>query len=134
LTFANKSATGEDIYVSQGDIRQIQLVKSSLCTGAEILMETIGLAVEEVDQVLIAGAFGNYIDLDSAVAIGLIPQSDLSLVHPVGNAAGAGAVKALLSQKHLERCNSAAKKAVFIELANHPKFQEKFVQNLSLRG
>lgn len=134
LTFADESATGEDVYVSQGDIRQIQLVKSSICTGAEILMESIGVAMDEVEQVLIAGAFGNYIDLESAIAIGLIPQSDPSVVHPVGNAAGVGAVKALLSKKHLERCYSVANKAGFIELANHPKFQMKFVQNLSFRG
>ncbi|MDT3699869.1 MAG: ASKHA domain-containing protein [Thermincola sp.] len=131
LTFAGESATGGDVFVSQGDIRQIQLVKSSIRTGAEILMENIGVAVHEVQQVLIAGAFGNYIDLDSALAIGLIPQTELSVVHPVGNAAGAGAVKALLSKRHLDRCYAVAKKAGFIELANHPKFRDKFMKNLS---
>lgn len=129
LAYADESETGTDIYVSQGDIRKIQLVKSSIHTGAEILMEKMG--VKEVDQVLIAGAFGNFIDLESAVTIGLIPQSDLSLIHLVGNAAGTGAVKALLSQKHLERCYSVAKSAGFVELANHPQFQDKFVKNLS---
>lgn len=131
LAFAHESATGEEIYISQLDIREIQLVKSSICTGAEILMENIGVKPEEIEQVLIAGAFGNYIDLDSAVAIGLIPQSDLKKIHPVGNAAGAGAVKALLSEGHLARCYAIAGKAEFVELANHPAFQEKFVENLA---
>lgn len=133
LASAEDCETGADVYLSQGDIRKIQLVKSSIYTGAEILMEKIGIQTDEVDQVLIAGAFGNYIDLESAVTIGLIPQADLSRVHPVGNAAGTGAVKALLSQKHLERCYSVAKNAGFVELANHPQFQDKFVSNLLFR-
>lgn len=134
LAFAKESETEDDIYLSQGDIRKIQLVKSSIYTGAEILLEEIGVKFDEVDQVLIAGAFGNYIDLESAVTLGLIPQSDLSLVHPVGNAAGTGAVKALLSQKHLERCWSVAQNARFVELANHPQFQDMFVSNLAFKG
>ncbi|HEX3031006.1 MAG TPA: ASKHA domain-containing protein [Bacillota bacterium] len=108
-------------------------MKSSICTGAEILMEKLGVAIDEVGQVLIAGAFGNYIDLESAITLGLIPQSDLSRVHLVGNAAGTGAVKALLSRKHLDRCYTIAKQAGFVELANHPAFQNKFVSNLSFR-
>lgn len=131
LAFARESATSEDIVITQGDIREIQLVKSSICTGAEVLMETLGVAQDDIEQVLIAGAFGNYIDIDSAIAIGLIPQVERQKIHPVGNAAGAGAVKVLLSEKYLERCYSIAKEAEFVELANNPGFQSRFIKNLS---
>lgn len=131
LVFAEESGTGMDISITQGDIREIQLVKSSICTGAQILMESFGVTSGQVDQVLIAGAFGNYIDIDSALAIGLLPRIDRRKIHPVGNAAGAGAVKALMSQSHLRRCYKVSGQAAFIELANHQEFQKRFIKNLS---
>lgn len=131
LVFAEKSATGRDISITQGDIREIQLVKSSIFTGVEILMESYGIAFEEIEQVLIAGAFGNHLDLESALAIGLVPFADRKKIIPVGNAAGTGAVKAILSERIMERCRSISSKAKFIELANHPGFQKKFIRNLS---
>lgn len=131
LVFAEKSATGRDLSITQGDIREIQLVKSSIFTGVEILMENFGITFEEIQQVLIAGAFGNNLDLDSALAIGLVPSADRGKIIPVGNAAGTGAVKAMLSVRILDRCHTIARKAKFIELANHPGFQKKFITNLS---
>lgn len=131
LAFAEESATGTDISITQGDIREIQLVKSSIFTGSQILMESFGVDPYEVEQVLIAGAFGNYIDLDSALAIGLIPRTGREKINPVGNAAGAGAVKALLSEKYLQRCCTISSQAGFIELANHKEFQRRFIRNLS---
>jgi len=75
--------------------------------------------------------FGNNLDLDSALAIGLVSLADRGKIIPVGNAAGTGAVKAMLSVRILERCRSISQKAKFIELANHPGFQKKFIRNLS---
>lgn len=131
LVRAEESATGKDISITQGDIREIQLVKSSIFTGVEILMEQLGITFAEIEQVLVAGAFGNNLDLDSALAIGLLPSAGRSKIIPVGNAAGTGAVKAILSVRILERCRSIASKAEFIELANHPGFQKKLITNLA---
>jgi len=131
LVSAEKSATVRDISITQGDIREIQLVKSSIFTGVEILMESYGITFKEIEQVMIAGAFGNHLDLDSALAIGLVPSTDRGKIIPVGNAAGTGAVKAILSVRILERCHSISRKAKFIELANHPEFQKRFISNLS---
>lgn len=131
LVFAEQSVTGRDISITQGDIREIQLVKSSIFTGVEILMENFGITLEEIEQILIGGAFGNHLDLDSALAIGLVPSTDRGKIIPVGNAAGTGAVKAMLSVRILERCRSISRKAKFIELANHPEFQKRFIRNLS---
>src|SRR5665648_426646 len=131
LVYAEESASGRDISISQGDIREIQLVKSSIFTGVEILMENLGIAFEDIEQVLIAGAFGNHLNLESALAIGLAPSTELDQIIPVGNAAGTGAIKALLSVCILERCHSIVRHAKFIELATHSKFQKKFIKNLS---
>ncbi len=131
ITWAKDSATGSDIVITQGDIRQIQLVKSSICTGSQILMEMLGVTPNEVEQVLIAGAFGSYIDLDSALTIGLLPSIQRSKVRAVGNAAGEGAAKVLMSENYLTRCQSIAGQATFIELANHEGFQSKFIENLN---
>ncbi|WP_158309038.1 ASKHA domain-containing protein [Desulfosporosinus orientis] len=131
LVPAQHSATGRDISITQGDIREIQLVKSSIFTGVEILMENYGITFAEIEEVLIAGAFGNHLDLGSALGIGLVPSALRGKVIPVGNAAGTGAVKALLSEPIRERCRSIVNKALFIELANHPGFQKKFINNLS---
>ncbi|MEW6424505.1 MAG: ASKHA domain-containing protein [Bacillota bacterium] len=130
LAFGEETGTGRDITITQGDIREIQLVKSSICTGAQVLMETLGLTPGQVDEVLVAGAFGNFIDIDSALAIGLIPVTDRRKIRPVGNAAGTGAVKAILTREHLDRCSRVAEKAVLIELANQPEFQRRFLGNL----
>ncbi|MHB8075856.1 ASKHA domain-containing protein [Desulfosporosinus fructosivorans] len=131
LVFAKESAIGRDISITQGDIREIQLVKSSIFTGVEILIENLGIVFEEIEQILIAGAFGNNLDLDSALTIGLVPSADRGKIIPVGNAAGTGAVKAMLSVHVLERCRSIVNHAKFIELANHPGFQKRFIKNLS---
>lgn len=131
LVFADKSATGRDVSITQEDIREIQLVKSSIFTGVEILVENYGIRIEEIEQVLIAGAFGNNLDLDSALTIGLAPPTGRGKIIPVGNAAGTGAVKTMLSERVLERCRSISHKAKFIELANYPGFQKKFIKNLA---
>lgn len=129
LVFAEESATGFDIVISQGDIREIQLVKSSICTGIQVLMGNYGITFKEVEEVLIAGAFGNYIDIESAQVLGLLPRA--KSVRPIGNAAGTGSAKALLSGKYMDRCGSIAKRAQFVELANDPGFQKRFLKNLA---
>lgn len=131
LAFAEESANGSDIVITQGDVREVQLVKSSICTGAQILMQALGVNPEDIAQVFIAGAFGSFVDLDSALAIGLLPVQERNKIRSVGNAAGEGAAKALLSKKHIQRCRAIAEKAEFIELANHPQFQKNFIKNLA---
>lgn len=128
LVSEQDSATGMDISITQADVRQIQLVKSAICTGIEILLEEADLEGEV--PIFLAGAFGNYIDIDSALSIGLLPVLNQDQVQSVGNAAGVGAVHVLLSKEKLERCYSIANTIHYVELANHPQFQNKFLDNL----
>jgi uncharacterized 2Fe-2S/4Fe-4S cluster protein (DUF4445 family) len=121
--------TGADISVTQADIRQIQLVKSAICTGIQVLIGK-SFPVGRM-PVFLAGAFGNYIDVESAIAIGLLPGFTQEQVRPVGNAAGTGAVYALLAQHRLERCWHIAEAIDYVELAAEPNFQKRFLANLA---
>jgi uncharacterized 2Fe-2S/4Fe-4S cluster protein (DUF4445 family) len=129
LCFAGETAIGRDITVTQGDIRAIQLAKSALYCGAEYLMQKFG--VEKPDRIVFAGAFGSFINKESAMVIGMVPDCDLEKVCAVGNAAGDGAKLALLSAKKRQEAEEIAKKVTFIETAAEPDFQIRFAEALS---
>ncbi|WP_094606144.1 Na(+)-translocating NADH-quinone reductase subunit F [Sporomusa silvacetica DSM 10669] len=128
LVEGKDSASGADISITQADVRQIQLVKSSICTGIQFLMER--LHSESGLTVCLAGAFGNYIDIDSALTIGMLPGNQ-GVICSVGNAAGTGAVQALLSAAKMQRCIAIASKVNYIELAAQHDFQNRFLANLT---
>lgn len=130
LVEGKDSATGADISITQADIRQIQLVKSSICTGIQFLMEKMP-AGTQYEKVCLAGAFGNYIDIDSAIRIGMFPGFKRETVCSVGNAAGTGAVQVLISAEKMQRCVASATKVNYLELAAQPGFQNRFLSNLS---
>jgi uncharacterized 2Fe-2S/4Fe-4S cluster protein (DUF4445 family) len=127
---AAQTSTGQEIVITQRDIRAIQLAKSALYTGAKMLMERRG--VEKVDRVLLAGGFGAHIDKKRAMMIGLFPDCDLDNVYPVGNSAGDGAVLCLLSRERRQRASSLARWIDYVETAAQPEFQTRFVDALNL--
>lgn len=131
LAWPGETLAGREITVSQDDVRAVQLAKAALYAGARVLMREMG--VRRVDRIILAGAFGNYIDKSSAYAIGMLPECDLDEVYTAGNAAGDGAVAALLSEgKRREACEVAAR-AEHVELSLHPAFQEEFMAAMSFR-
>ncbi|MFX1521767.1 MAG: ASKHA domain-containing protein, partial [Promethearchaeota archaeon] len=97
LEWASNAAINTDIVITQKDIREVQLAKSAMYAGAVILMNKFGCS--KLDRIMLAGAFGNYIDKKSAMLIGLYPDCDLERVISIGNAAGEGAIMALLSKE-----------------------------------
>ncbi len=119
------------VYLTQKDIRELQLAKAAIAAGVRILCKRRGLRTEDVKELLLAGAFGNYLRPESACAIGLLPQELLGKIRPVGNAAGEGACLAALREDELERCKTLARRAEFIELAMDPEFQDIYVDELS---
>ncbi len=123
---AEETAIGRPITVSLKDIRAIQLAKAALRAGAEILLRTYG--VEKPDRVILAGAFGTYIDKHHALAIGMLPDCDPETVVSVGNAAGDGARFALINLEKRREAVLAAEKVEFIELATNPDFQSEYVK------
>ncbi len=130
LATAAETATGNEIVVTQNDIRQIQLAKGALYAGVRLLMNRLG--VEHVDHIKLAGAFGSYIDPLHAMIIGLIPDADLSQVAAVGNSAGDGARIALLNVGQRELAARAARAVEYVEMAVEPAFQEHFVAAMAL--
>ncbi len=93
-----------------------------------IMLKEIGCGPEELDTVMLAGAFGNYIKKESALRIGLFPAVPLERILSVGNAAGDGARMALLSQEERNRAWTVAQKAEHLELSIRPDFQEEFIR------
>ena len=130
LATAEESATGAPILVTQEDVRNIQLAKAALYAGAKLLMNRAGLT--SVDRILLAGAFGSYIDPKYAMILGLIPDCDLAKVYPVGNAAGDGARIALLNRDKRVEAQQLARWTRYIETAIDPDFQTEFVNAIHL--
>ncbi len=119
-----------NISVTQNDVRAIQLAKAALYAGVKLLMEKQG--VEKVDTIRFAGAFGSFIDPKYAMVLGLIPDCDLAEVKAVGNAAGTGALMALLNRNHRREIEQVVKKIEKIETALEPHFQQLFINAMAL--
>jgi uncharacterized 2Fe-2S/4Fe-4S cluster protein (DUF4445 family) len=119
---------GQDIVITQGDVRKLQLGKAAIRTGIEILLKTNGCSEEEIKEVIIAGAFGSYVDISSAITIGMFPAIPLDLFRQVGNAAGTGARQALISLTKRAQSKAIASLIHYIELAGDPRFKQIFVQ------
>jgi uncharacterized 2Fe-2S/4Fe-4S cluster protein (DUF4445 family) len=125
LARPEETREGRPIVLTQRDVRQLQLAKAAVRAAVELLLAEAGLRAEEVGEVLLAGAFGNYVNPRSIVRMGLLPPVvGVERIHSVGNAAGAGAALALLSLPERERACALARQAVHVELFNKPQFQE----------
>lgn len=127
LADEQESGNGEKVYLSQKDIREVQLAKSAMAAGVTLMADTLGVEIGDIKKVMIAGAFGNYMSPHSACGIGMIPQELEDRIVPVGNAAGEGAKIAALNQAEYERCQKMAVECEFLELATHPDFQDTYV-------
>ena len=119
---------GPAITITQHDVRELQLAKGAIRTGIQVLLEAKGLSEEDIDQVIIAGAFGTYIDVSSAVTIGMLPPLPLDRFRQVGNAAGMGAKLALISRSKRAEAQAIARRVGYIELATAPRFARTFAQ------
>ncbi|MEE8359016.1 MAG: ASKHA domain-containing protein [Candidatus Hydrothermarchaeales archaeon] len=130
LAWKDETSIGKDISVTLGDVRAMQLGKGALYTGCKTLMKRYG--VKEVDRVILAGAFGSYIDKEAAMTIGMFPDCDLKKVNAVGNAAGDGARIALLNRRKREEADALATKIEYIELTVDPDFQMEFMKAMHI--
>lgn len=120
----------DKVSLTKQDVRELQLAKAAIAAGIRIMCQLWGVTLEDINEVLIAGAFGNYMDPDSACAIGLLPMELSGKVTPIGNAAGEGAKIAVLNEKEFHRACRLASQVEFLELANRPEFQDTFVDEL----
>ena len=122
-----------DIYLTQNDIHEVMLAKGAIAAGVELLAKTLGIEVSDIDRVLLAGAFGSFLNADQASRIGLLPAGLEGKATAVGNAAGVGACRMALDRSEFERTNELLKQIEFVELANLPEFMGCFARHMGFK-
>jgi uncharacterized 2Fe-2S/4Fe-4S cluster protein (DUF4445 family) len=131
VAFSEESFDGSPMYLNQKDIRQLQLAKGAIAAGIKTLMDEMGVKVEEIDRVYLAGALGNYVHPLSAMRIGLIPKVRPGIVQSLGNAASTGASMVLLCEDYWQKANELAHSIEHIELSTRIDFNEYFIESLN---
>lgn len=121
-----------EIVITQEDISQLLLAKGAIRAGIEILMNHLGIISEQIEEVVLAGAFGSYLDPENAIRIGLLPPVSQSRIHAVGNAAGAGARWMLLSKDARDHATQLARQVEYLELTVYPGFSKYFARGACL--
>ncbi len=130
LTTAEESAKHIPVTLCQKDVRELQMAKGAIFAGMRVLMNEMKITIDDVQELLVAGAFGNYIKPDSALSIGLFPVLPKGKIISIGNAASEGGRLALVSSEERELCGELARKAEYIELSSRLDFQDEYVMAL----
>ena len=130
LVTAENSGNDRAITLSRKDINEIQLAKAAIRTGIELLLQEAGRAAEEIESFVIAGAFGTYLDVESARHIGMFPDLPPERFHQVGNAAGIGARKLLVSKEARLEAERIRESITYVELTVHPNFFDVYATEL----
>ena len=130
IAWRQETSLGKEITLNQQDVRSVQLAKGALYTGAKLMMKRLG--IEKVDRVILAGAFGSYINPEEAMILGMFPDCDLKNVYAVGNAAGDGARIALLNREKRAEADEIARKVEYIELTIESDFQNEFMEAMQI--
>jgi uncharacterized 2Fe-2S/4Fe-4S cluster protein (DUF4445 family) len=130
LVPAQETGNGQEIVITRRDVNEIQLAKGAIRAGIEILLEESGLSAEAVDDWIIAGAFGTFLDLGSAIRAGMFPAMPLERFHQVGNAAGVGAKQMLLSCRKRDEAREIVAPVRYVELTVHPHFTQVFTDSM----
>ena len=120
------------ITLTQRDVRELQLAKGAMRTGIQALLEANHLQDDDIEQVIIAGAFGSYVNVASAIAIGMLPPLPLERFRQVGNAAGTGARLALVSRGKRIEAQEIARQVRYVELGSAPRFSQIFADSMYL--
>ena len=126
----NKGNDNDPVILTQQDVREAQLAKGALSAGLGVLLEKAGIEDKDIEQILLAGAFGNYIRRESALRIGLLPSVGIEKIHFVGNAAIVGARMVLVSTRCRQLCSKLVEKIEYVETAGDSHFRELFAEAL----
>ncbi|MBS7262261.1 MAG: DUF4445 domain-containing protein [Eubacteriales bacterium] len=127
-----KISLTKNVTVTQKDIREIQLAKGAVCAGIRLLLQKYGISADRIERFYLAGGFGNYLRAKSAARIGMFPEKLLSKTIPAGNAAGRGAVRAMLSEAGRRRADELHRQIRYEELSAEPRFTELFAESMLL--
>jgi uncharacterized 2Fe-2S/4Fe-4S cluster protein (DUF4445 family) len=134
VVIAPKGEAGavEDVTVTQADVRELQKAKAAIRTGAEILLKRMKLTKDDITTLYVAGAFGNYIDPESARMIGMYPEVPIEKTKFVGNTAGTGSRMCLISKEMREYAEAISTKVHYYELACDADFQSEYLKAMFL--
>jgi len=127
---AAERANGKPVLLTQRDVRETQLAKAAIRAGIKLLQQKIGLDDRDIERVLLAGAFGNYIRPQNALRIGLLPAVGPERIHFVGNAASSGAEMILVSRNCRDQARELARRIEYVEIAHQPSFHDVFTDSL----
>jgi uncharacterized 2Fe-2S/4Fe-4S cluster protein (DUF4445 family) len=128
LTFNDDGSPA--VILNQQDIREVQLAKAAIAAGIRLLLKKLNIKEDDLDQILLAGAFGNYIKRSSAIRIGLLPRVPEEKIHFVGNAASSGARMILLNRTARELAGHLARKIQYVEIAHEPEFMNIYTNSM----
>jgi uncharacterized 2Fe-2S/4Fe-4S cluster protein (DUF4445 family) len=128
---AGEAGAAGEIVLTQDDVRQVQLAKGAIASGIAMVQHVAGIAAADVAELMLAGGFGNYLSIRSALRIGLIPPLPAERIRYVGNAAALGAELALMSEAERARAEALARRIEHVSLAAHPDFEEVFVDAMN---
>lgn len=131
LVRAGEAGAAQEIILTQEDVRQVQLAKGAIASGVRMLQHVAGIPDDRVAELMLAGGFGNYISILSALRIGLVPHLPPERIRYVGNAASLGAQLCLVSEAERERAEQIARSIEHVSLAAHPDFQDIFVEAMN---
>lgn len=123
----------DTVFLTQEDIRQVQLAKGAICAGIHLMAEYLGIRIEDIQKVRLAGAFGSFLNPENACRIGLLPEALLHKIEAVGNAAGSGAQLLALDKKLLPFTQELVQRVEFLELASLPAFPKVFAKAMLFR-
>ncbi|MGE5577267.1 MAG: ASKHA domain-containing protein, partial [Syntrophothermus sp.] len=132
LVWAKDSAQGKDIVITQADIKNLIRAKGAIFAGIRVLLDMVSLTPEMIDRILIAGGFGNYINIPDAVRIGLFPDVPVEKYRYIGNSSLKGARLSLLSAEARRQIAEIAQKMTYVELSAGNAFMDEFVSALFL--
>ncbi len=132
LADARASGHGRDVSLSRRDVNEIQLAKAAIRAGVEILLSEAGITAGEIEAFIVAGAFGTYIHIPSAIQVGMFPDLPLERFQQVGNAAGTGARQMLVSAERRRKAEEISERLEYFELSAHPAFMQIYTKSLLL--
>ncbi|MFP4056005.1 MAG: ASKHA domain-containing protein [Candidatus Brocadiia bacterium] len=122
-----QAAVDDDIVITQADVSNLLRSKAAIYAAISILVKTVGVGLDDIRHIYLAGGFGNYLNVRSAITLGMLPDVPPERVHFVGNTAIAGARAALLSEEALQRIHHMARMMTYIDLMGNPKYMDEFV-------
>ena len=132
LAWADESGTNRDIVITDVDIDNLMRAKAAVFAGINVMLEEVGMTVDMLEEILIAGAFGRYLEIDKAIIIGLLPDVDTEKIKFVGNGSLLGSYLMALSNSLIEEGDRIANMMTYLELSTNPKFMDQYVSALFL--